>query len=341
MPDFKPRLSVLLPVYNAEKSIINALESIQSQTFKEFECLVLDDGSTDSTSAKVVEFISNDDRFQLISLPHNGIAHTLNTGINLSKASFLARMDADDISYPTRFEKQYALLTSNPEFDLVSSLVEFGGDKISAGGYARYVDWINSLITYNDILHNQFIESPIAHPSVMMRAESIKKVGGYRAGDFPEDYELWLRLLAAGIKMIKVPEKLLLWADPPERLSRIDARYRKGAFYETKATYLKNWLEANNPFFPKISIWGAGRVTRRRVDFLLNLGIDVEAWIDVNPKLIGGTINGKPIISPDQISEPNKTFIVSFVSSKGARSKIETFLKDNGYILGHHYICAA
>src|SRR6185436_16591977 len=109
--------------------------------------------------------------------------------------------------------------SENRPIGLVGCLVEFGGDRSASEGYALHVDWINALTTPDEIALNRFVESPLAHPSVMFRRELVEKHGGYRAGDFPEDYELWLRWMEAGARMGKVPRVLLTWQDGPGRLS--------------------------------------------------------------------------------------------------------------------------
>src|SRR5207247_9233486 len=128
-----------------------------------------------------------------------------------------------------------------------------------------HVDWSNTLLSHQEISLARFVESPVVHPSVMFRRELIDRLGGYAEGQFPEDYELWLRWLEAGVRFEKLPEALLRWRDRDARLSRSDPRYDSEAFYRMKAIYLARWLAANNRHHPKIVVCGAGRLTRRRV----------------------------------------------------------------------------
>lgn len=146
--------------------------------------------------------------------------------------------------------------------------VRFGGDPHVAAGYARHVSWTNRLLTHDEISLARVVESPLAHPSVTFRRELVERWGGYREGDFPEDYELWLRWLEAGVRMDKLAESLLVWNDSPTRLSRCDRRYDKEAFYRLKARYPGRWLAAHNPHHPAVvrSASGTSRSLRRRCD---------------------------------------------------------------------------
>lgn len=165
--------------------------------------------------------------------------------------------------------------------------------------------------------------------------------GGYRSGDFPEDYELWLRWLEAGVRMEKLPEALLSWRDSPARLSRRDPRYAPDAFHRVKAGYLARWLARHNARHPEIVLWGAGRVTRRRARLLEAEGIVIAAYVDIDPRKVGRAIEGRPVIAPSALPAPGACFVVAAVASAGAREQIEQALICAGYRAGRHYILAA
>ncbi|VGO20754.1 glycosyltransferase family protein [Pontiella sulfatireligans] len=204
--------------------------------------------------------------------------------------------------------------------------------------YAAYVDWINSLIEPADIALNRFIESPFAHPSVMFRRELFEQFGAYRDGPFPEDYELWLRWMASGVKAGKVDKELVTWNDPPGRLSRTDERYSIDAFYKTKAEYLFQWLEHHNPHHPNVIVWGAGRVTRKRVDILANYGLRITQYIDIKPRQLNC---GTPVTQPDELPDPETCFVLPMVGKRGAREQIRAFLNKRGFVEGLHSIFAS
>jgi len=197
-------LAVLLPFRNAASCLSEAVKSVQRQTFKEWTLWLLDDGSTDRGPELADQMAHQDVRIQVLHLKPNGIVSALNHGIERCGKVILARMDADDICHPERFEKQLRLLQTYPEVDLVSCRVAFGGDREEQAGYARHVDWQNTLVTHKEMFLNRFVDATVAHPSVMFRRSAVERWGGYREGDFPEDFEMWLRWMDAGGVFAKV-----------------------------------------------------------------------------------------------------------------------------------------
>jgi hypothetical protein len=199
---------------------------------------------------------------------------------------------------------------------------------------------LNSVVSAEEIVLNRFVESPFAHPSVIFRIELIARHGGYREGDFPEDYELWLRWLDAGVPMAKVPERLLGWHDLPGRLSRKHPRYAVDAFYRIKAEYLARDLLRRASKRP-LYVWGAGRPTRKRAELLRLHGVDIEGFVDIDPKKIGQRIGRIPVISPAQLPSPPSLFVLGYVGNRGARDLTRTLLADRGYVEGRDFLMCA
>lgn len=333
----RPEISVILPVRDAATTLSAALESIREQTLRDIEIIVVDDGSTDSTPEIISRAAQLDSRIVPMRAG-TGLVDALNLGISAAKAPYIARMDADDVSLPERLRLQKSFLDTHPEIDLASCRVAFGGDAGTARGYALHVDWINGLLDHDAIANNRFIESPLAHPSVMFRRELPARHGGYRDGPFPEDYELWLRWLEAGARMAKLPESLVIWNDPPDRLSRVHPRYSREAFFRVKSEYLARWLKQHNPRHPHITTWGAGRLARRRAEQLQTHEVEIERHIDISPRLIGRKTGGRDVIGPDHIRAGE--FVVVFVATRGARDLIRLRLEAQGRVMGRDYICA-
>lgn len=341
MPAKPVDLSVIMPVFNAEDTLDEAIHSILEQSCNNFEFIIVDDGSSDSSSQIIDKWAGEDDRIRPVYNDHRGIVKALNKGLRQAKGRYIARMDADDISLPLRLEKQVTFLDEHPEIGLVSCLVEHLGNQQTQEGYARYVSWINGLTSAEEIRMNRFIESPLAHPSVCFRQSLIPKYGDYRDGNFPEDYELWLRWLDQGVQMRKLPEVLLQWRDQENRLSRNHPRYSTEAFYKIKAEYLAQWLQSQNPYHPYIVIWGAGRTSRKRAELLTQYGVRITHYIDVDPKKVGQNIHGRPVWGPDDIPADGARFIISYVGNRGVNQKIFDYLKERGYRLDKHFIFAA
>ena len=189
-----PHISVLLPACNAAPTLPAALESLLDQrTSRLFEIVAVDDGSSDGTPHLLADFARRDARLRPLRIAHAGLVGALNAGLAQCRGRYVARMDADDLSLPDRLEKQATHLDAHPDIGVVGSLVTFGGDPKRQAGYAHHVAWLNTLRTPRELSDWRFAEAPLAHPSVMFRRELPERLGAYRDGPFPEDFELWLR----------------------------------------------------------------------------------------------------------------------------------------------------
>ncbi|HUR58988.1 MAG TPA: glycosyltransferase [Opitutaceae bacterium] len=332
---------MLLPVFNGSATLARALDSSCGQTWRDWELIAIDDGSTDETSSILQGAAQKEPRIRVIRRRHEGLVAALNAGLAAARGEFIARMDADDEAHPERLAEQVAFLSdaANRDIGVVGCLVDFGGDAQASAGYALHVAWLNSIVTREAVALNRFIESPLAHPSVMFRRALLAQHGGYRAGDFPEDYELWLRWLEAGVKMAKVPRVLLRWNDAPGRLSRADARYSPEAFFRLKAGWIAK--EAGRLLRGRaLVVWGAGRPTRKRAAQLEQHGVRIGAYIDVDVKKIGRAVAGVPVMAPDE-ARPEKSFVLGYVSTRGARELIREALGARGFIEGRDFLMCA
>ena len=326
-----PLVSVLLPCYNAARTLKETLESLSCQTLEDFEVIAVDDGSTDATSSILQEWEEVDQRIHLIGQTHSGIVTALNAGMQACQSPFIARMDADDLAHPKRLALQVAFLEQHPEIAVVGCRVRGYPPEDVRQGFSIYLDWQNSLLTNEDIRREMFIESPLAHPSVIVRKEWLFKVGGYQEHGWPEDYDLWLRLYLAGAGFAKLPEILLDWREHTARLTRQDSRYSLENFLRAKAYYL-----VRGPLLERdaVFLWGAGMVGRRLSKHLLRQGAPLKAFVDVDPVKIGRTRRGLPILSPEDLPEwwersPNPV-VLAAVGARGARQLIRQRLESYG-----------
>ena len=207
----KPLVSVVMSVFNAEKYIHQAVESILQQTYKNLEFIVINDGSTDGTRDILESF--EDSRITLLNQDNVGITLSLNKGIALARGKYIARQDADDISKPDRLEKQVAFLEAHPKVGLLGSRFEFIDED---GGVKR-----QSLLPIdNDTLQERLIKiNQFCHASVMVRKEALDKVGAYREFfRYAQDYDLWLRI-SEHCEIANLPETLVQYRELPEAIS--------------------------------------------------------------------------------------------------------------------------
>lgn len=333
-----PRVSVVLPVFNAVGSVERAVGSIRAQTWTDWELVVVDDGSTDGTREVLRALAGEEKRLVLLECEHAGVVAAANAGIAAARGALIGRMDADDGSHPERLAEQVALLERDASLGVASCLVEFGGDRVARAGYALHVDWLNGLVAPEEIARGRFTEQPVANPSVLWRRELAARHGVFRDGDFPEDYELWLRWLDAGVRIAKVPRVLLTWNDAATRISRTDARYAPEAFFRTKAEWIAREL-ARSGGGREVWVWGAGRHTRKRAAYLENWGVRIAGYIDVDAKKTGRGIGGTglPVIGEGELPTPGKIVVLSYVTTRGARDYNRARLVERGYAEGRDF----
>ena len=333
----RPLVSVLLPFHNAAATIAECIESILAQSLSQIEIIAVDDFSDDDSGSILRS--REDQRIRFVGSRHRGLVSALNTGLACCSAPLVARMDADDIMHPDRLLKQYEYLRRHQDVVLVATQARKFPETDVRNGYREYMRWQNSVLSAEDVNNQIYIESPFAHPSVMFRRDSVIAAGAYRDGAFPEDYELWLRLLHAGHRMEKLPEVLLDWRESDSRLSRVSDHYSRPAFDRVRADYLSQDARIRNR---RIAFWGAGRKTRQRAGLLIEKGFEPAVWIDIDPRKIGNRIHGVEVVEPDWLKHryagETRPFVLNYVTNHGARDIARTYLDRLGYLMGRDYL---
>lgn len=216
-----PLISVLMPVYNGQLYVAEAITSILHQTYKHFELVIIDDGSSDHSEKIINEF--NDSRIVYIKNETNkGLIYTLNKGIGLAKGTYIARMDADDISDSSRFEKQIKEFINDEQLVICGSFIKTFGN----GGdtYIKHMPLTNA-----QILASIFFTCPFAHPSVMIKKQALLQLDEIYREDYKhsEDYDLWSRLIFKGNSK-NIPEYLLNYRVHDKQVSTVfeDHKYQ-------------------------------------------------------------------------------------------------------------------
>lgn len=202
----KNLISVILPAYNAEKYLRESIDSILKQTYKYFELIILNDGSTDSTENIILSY--NDPRIIYVKNERNiKLIKTLNKGIDIAKGEYIARMDADDISLPTRLEEEFNMFRRDPKLGIVSCFP----NNISDNGKFLSRSSFFVCTQSESCRFVSAIEPPFLHPGVMVKAEHMKKYKYNDSQEFYhiEDFELWHRMLEDGIKCAVLPKYLV------------------------------------------------------------------------------------------------------------------------------------
>jgi glycosyltransferase involved in cell wall biosynthesis len=308
---------VLLPVRDAEATLPACLASLAAQTLADHEVVIVDDGSGDGSGALLDAAARADPRRRVIRTGRMGLVAALNTAAAAARAPLLARLDADDVAHPERLARQAERLGADGRTDILGCRVRLVGE--AGPGMRDYVEWMNGLLDHEAIAADLLVESPLAHPSVMMRGEALRGLGGYRAFDGPEDYDLWLRAHAAGLRFAKLPEILLDWRDGPARLTRTDPRYAAARFFELKLEALTQaWLHAPRP----VVVWGAGPIGKAWARALLGRGVVVAAFVEVDERKIGQRIHGRPVVGLSEVPLIGAALHLAAVGLKGARARI-------------------
>ena len=230
-----PPVSVLMPVYNGERYLREAVDSVLCQSFSDLEFIVVNDGSTDATSSILSQ--NHDPRFKVFNIPHLGLIAALNECVSHSSGRYLARMDADDISYPCRIARQAEYLDTHSETDIVtcrSDLLDPFGQVVGRGNGGVGRDMILELAASNDIVHG----------SVMARRGSMPKMPVYVKR--PEDYVLWVELARGGKQFECIPETLYGFRSHPDRYSLTQANSQSEGIVEVQWPLLEECIRTRN-----------------------------------------------------------------------------------------------
>lgn len=326
-------LAVVLPCRNAALTLPEAIASLRAQTFEDFTVAAVDDGSTDATGEILAAWAAADPRVTVISRPAESVTIAANHAIAASLSPLIARMDADDVALPRRFEAQLAYMRGHPELAGCGTHVEmFSADEVRSG-YRRYERWINAVESPEEVERAVTIESPIANPSMMIKASVLRALGGYRDVGWPEDYDLVLRVIAAGARLANVPgEPLLRWRVRPDRLSLTAKEYNAAAFRRCRVHFLREvFLPSDRP----VVVWGAGKVGKPLARELIKQGTPVEGFVDLDPRKIGQEIHGAPVWSPAEFGlklEPGpRPYVLAAVGTPGVRDEIREALDELGF----------
>jgi glycosyltransferase involved in cell wall biosynthesis len=330
-----PAVSVILPFRNAELTLRRAMQSIIEQSFTDIELIAVDNCSADSSFALASSLAAQDSRIKLVTCRQPGVSAASQAGLGAASGRYISRMDADDWAHPDKLRKQMELFGHQSKPQIVACMAEHVcSPGLESAGMQEYVRWCNTLISNSDIYKSRFIESPVINPTAVVCRELIDKHGYYRQGNFPEDYDLWLRYMQAGAKFAKLPEVLFSWHDSGTRLTRTGPAYSTEAFYSTKAHYLAQML-AQQGLCPRLRILGAGRLSRKRAQLLEKHGLQIHGYIDVSANLRPYTIHYK------DMERESGEIVLSYVANRGARAEIREFMSGLGYTEGLDFFCLA
>ncbi|MEZ4331893.1 MAG: glycosyltransferase family A protein [Myxococcota bacterium] len=340
-----PRVSVLIPVWNAGETLPTCLRSLMRQTEKRWEAVLVDDGSTDDSLSIARAFAEREPRLRVLARPHAGLVPALNAGTALCRGPLVARMDADDWMHRERLAWQCDLLEGSAELDAVGALPRAFPRRTLGAGSRRYEAWLHGLTTPTAIWRDRFVECGIAHPTLMIRRDRLAELAYHDRG-WPEDWDLLLRLLARGPRVGIVPRRLLGWRHGEHRTSRRDGRYALDRFMACRAFYLSRDFLGSAGGAPRdYVLWGHGPTGRALRRALEALGHRAAAVVEVHPRRIGHTIGGAPVLSPETLATASDALrrlpLIASVAGAAPRARIRASLAAMGYRDGQDFVCAA
>ena len=332
-----PRVSILLPVFDAAATLDACLRSVRRQTFRDWECVIVDDGSRDGSLARARHHADADPRFRVIARPHRGLVPALGEGLTHCRGALVARMDADDLMHRERLAAQTAALEGAPALAAVGCHVRLFPRRDLAEGMRAYERWLLSIDSPRRVREEAFVECPVAHPSLMIRAEVLRSLG-YRERGWPEDYDLVLRLLESGDRLGVVPRRLLAWRTGKERLSRTSDVYSIERFTACKAAFLaRGFLAAGERYI----LWGYGSTGRGLQRALREHGKRPSAIVELHPRRLGERIQGAPVIPRQALARRRREPQLVSVAGAEARGLIRDELAQMGYRETLDYVCCA
>lgn len=329
-----PKISVIMPIYNAEPYLKEAIESILNQTYDDFEFIIINDGSEDKSLDIIKQYSKLDKRIKIVSRENKGLIYSLNEGISISSGEFIARMDGDDISMPDRFEKQINFFSNN-DIGILGTLVNVFGD-----GDAKRKEFSNEFLNWDpndtDIEWMLLKGYSICHPSLMIKKDILRKLNGYNYNYlYAEDYDLILRALKNNIFINIIQEVLLSYRIYNNNKSVIDSDKN-----QTLSDIINIRLDyMQDDFFKrslKYLIWGAsnGGIATRKIIEERFKNLTCKGYID---SFKTGHIENYQIYNPKDINILDYDYI--FIATTPGKNEAERYLLNLGLKKKFDFIC--
>lgn len=332
-PGPDPRVSVLVAARDAGATLSVALESVRRQTLADWECIVVDDGSRDPAR------VPDDPRFRLLWISPEGPAEARNRALRLSRGEYVAVLDADDVMRAQRLESQVEALEAHPEWAGVGCHVRYFPRAGMGEGMGRYETWLNSMTGPQQVRRDGWVEMPVGHPTLMLRTELLRDLGGWRDQGWPEDWDLFLRLVfERELEIGLVPRRLLAWRVRDDSLSRTGDSYSTEAFQRCRAAFLARSFLQDSPTY---TLWGYGSTGRTLARELRRHGKRFSHLVEIHPRRLGQEIQGAPVVSPSALDRLRPERLIVSVAGAESRAMIRAELSDMGFCEGRDFICAA
>ena len=315
-------VSIVIPFKNTATYLIECLDSILAQSYKDWEIIAINDHSTDDSLSIVESYSKKDARLKVFSNNGIGIIPALQTAYSKSSGGFITRMDSDDIMKPNRLELMTDLLLKYGKGNVSVGQVRYFSHRGISDGYSRYEKWLNGLTALGNNYSEIYKECVIPSPCWMVYREDFDNCGGFESNRYPEDYDLTFRFYQNNLKIIPCKQILLLWRDYDTRTSRTHEHYAQNYFLDIKLHYFLS-LDFN-PKRPLV-IWGAGFKGKNIAKTLIERNINF-IWLCDNPNKITKKIYDQELFHFSKLKNLKKPQSIVTVANKEAQLEIKSYL---------------
>lgn len=321
-------ISIVIPFKNTSVFLPECINSIINQTYKNWELLAVNDGSTDNSLAILNEYASKDNRIKVFTNNGKGIIDALRLAYENSRGELITRMDSDDVMSEDKLMVLSTNLLDAGKGNIAVGLVKYFSGNGVGDGFKNYEHWLNGLTLTGNNFEQIYKECVIPSPCWMVFREDLEKCGAFLPNRYPEDYDLTFRFYLNGLKSIPCDMVLHHWRDYPTRTSRTDEHYADNTFLEIKTDYFLK-LEYNNQ--TSLVVWGAGGKGKTLAQLLIKRNIDF-CWICDNPKKIGKHIYDKELLAFNELDKIENSQSIVTVANPTAQKEIRKYFEDRNQV---------
>ena len=318
-----PLISILTPFKNTQKFLSECLDSILDQSYDNWELVLVDDRSSDSSYELVETYAKKDSRIRLYKNPGSGIIEALRFAFSKSKGFYITRMDSDDIMHPEKLEHMLNDLLEHGRQHVALGLVKYFSNEGISDGYSRYETWLNGLTKQGANYSEIYKECAIPSPCWMVHREDLMACDAFNPSRYPEDYDLTFRFYKQGLKCIPSRHLLHYWRDYQTRTSKTHEHYAQNYFLGIKLHY---FLELDYDNSLTLTVWGAGTKGKTIAKLLSEKGVPF-VWICDNPKKVGKHIYGHELFNFDHLKHLQRPQSIVTVANEDAQNDIRAYFK--------------
>ena len=319
-------VSIIIPFKNTAQFLTECLDSIQNQTYQDWEILAVDDHSNDNSFELVLKYAREDPRIQVLRNSGSGIIPALQMAYAHSQGNFITRMDSDDVMKPRRLEVMVKSLEEHGTGHAAVGQVKYFSERGISDGYDRYEKWLNNLTAKGSNYSEIYKECVIPSPCWMVHRSDFEYCKGFSPNRYPEDYDLTFRFYEKGLKVIPCSEILHLWRDYDTRTSRTHEHYAQNYFLDIKIHY---FLKLDYNLLRPLVVWGAGFKGKTIAKRLLDKGIEFS-WLCDNPNKINKKIYGKKMEHFKHLESLQNPQSIITVANERAQKEIKDYVKGLG-----------